>query len=192
MVHDQIERTYRMYLPSAYRDQSSLALVIALHGSGSTGDDLAASANFEGAAGDAQDCIIVYPDAYEANWNDGRAVAGISAYDLNIDDVGFISDLIDSMIANYGVDPARVYVAGISNGAMMTYRLACEIPGRIAACACVAGSIPQNIYGTCEPDVVMPFVIFNGTDDPYVPWSGGLCGTPEVPLGYVLGGAERM
>ena len=186
MVHDQVARTYRIYLPADYGDKTGAALLIALHGSGSTGDSMATCAEFEGTVADADNCIVVYPDAYEANWNDGRAVAGIPAYDLNIDDVGFISDLIAFMIVTYGVDPGRVYVAGISNGAMMTYRLACEIPGQLAACACVAGAIPLNVYGVCEPSARVPLVVFNGTDDPYVPWNGGVCGTTEDPLGYVV------
>lgn len=185
LFHGQLERTYRMYIPSDYENAKFPSLLIALHGSGSNGDSMASCASFEGAV-DTDDCIVVYPDAYESNWNDGRAVAGIAAYDLNIDDVGFISDLIDSMIAAYGVDPNRVYIAGMSNGAMMTYRLACEIPSRIAACACVAGAIPVNVYDACQPNAAVPFVVFNGTDDPYVPWNGGVCGTSQVPLGYVV------
>ena len=64
----------------------------------------------------------------------------------NIDDVGFISALIDLMIKDYNMDPNRVYMTGISNGAIMSYRLACEIPHKIAAIAPVDGNIPHHAF----------------------------------------------
>ena len=61
------------------------------------------------------------------------------AHRQNVDDVGFISALIEELVADYQVDPSRVSVTGFSNGAMMTFRLACELSGKIAAAAPYAG-----------------------------------------------------
>ncbi len=97
--------------------------------------------------------IMVYPDGIELNWNDGRMdeEANDRAHRENIDDVGFISALIDSMIKDYNINPKQVYVTGISNGAIMSYRLACELSHKITAIAPVDGNIPVMLYPDCLP-----------------------------------------
>ena len=191
ITYDGLQRTCRLYIPGLYYERSSCPLVVALHGAGSTGDDMATVADFEDLA-DTEGFLVLLPDGYEKNWNDGRDAAGIAAYDLNIDDVGFINALVDAAAANYNVDTTRIYLAGMSNGAMMTYRIGCETPARFAAFACVVGAIPENIFGACSPTGHAPFVIFNSTDDPLVPWEGGECGTAEVPLGRVVSIQESV
>ncbi len=91
---------------------------------------------------------MVYPDGIELNWNDGRMdeEANDRAHRENINDVGFISALIDSMIKDYNINPKRVYVTGISNGAIMSYRLACELSHKITAIAPVDGNIPNPAF----------------------------------------------
>ena len=71
----------------------------------------------------------MYPDGIEKNWNDGRTgeESGARAHREQIDDVGFIAALIDRFVAKENVDAGRVYATGMSNGAIMCYRLACEL-----------------------------------------------------------------
>jgi polyhydroxybutyrate depolymerase len=82
--------------------------------------------------------IVVYLDGIEKHWNDGRneAETGYETHEENTDDVGFISALIDDLIKRYDPDPKRVYVTGMSNGAIMYYRLGYELSGKIVNCAC--------------------------------------------------------
>ena len=176
LMHDNLERTFHIHIPSSYDKTVSLPLVIALHGRGGNGESmiLVSRKGFEKLA-DRDGFIVVYPDGIEMNWNDGRKdeEAKDRAHAENIDDTGFISDLIDSMIKDYNVDPKRVYVTGISNGAIMSYRLACELSHKIAAIAPVDGSIPNMLLHECSPSRPVSLMAINNINDPLVPFNGG-------------------
>jgi polyhydroxybutyrate depolymerase len=81
--------------------------------------------------------------------------------------------LIDEMVQIENADPKRVYVTGISNGAMMCHRLACELSAKIAAIAPVAGSMPTNLPQKCRPVNPVSVLMINGDKDPLVPFEGG-------------------
>jgi len=119
--------------------------------------------------------IVIYPDGIGQNWNDGRMdeEAEDRAHKENIDDVGFISGLIDYMIRNYNSDPKRVFVTGISNGAIMAYRLACELSHKITAIAPVDGNIPSMLFPDCRPTDPVSVLAINNVNDPLVPFEGG-------------------
>ena len=185
LEHGGITRTYRVKMPASYDGSSPAPIVFVLHGVGGTGGDMLSFTGLDAMA-NTFGYIGVFPDASNANWNDGRDVAGLPTYDLDIDDVGFIGSLIDALAAQYNVDLSRVYVTGFSNGAVMAYRLGCEMSGRIAAVAPVAGAMPANYAPECSPEFAVPVVAFHGTSDQVVPWAGGDMGTPEDPLGTIL------
>lgn len=140
--------------------------------------------------------VAVYPDGIGKNWNDGRKgeETGYRAHKESIDDVGFISALIDALIKKLNIDPRRVYVTGISNGAIMSYRLACELTEKIAAVAPVAGSIPQNLYPSCSPSRPISVLAINNVNDPLVPFAGGDITGPFgfKKLGKVLSTPETI
>jgi polyhydroxybutyrate depolymerase len=115
--------------------------------------------------------IVVYPDGVDRSWADGRGSS--PADEANVDDVGFLSALIDHFLLTYGADGHRVYVTGMSNGGMMSYRLACELSGRIAAIAPVAAQMSEALAARCAPTRVVPQVAFLGTEDPLMPFDGG-------------------
>ena len=148
-IHDNLKRTFNIHIPSFYNKSVQVPLVIALHGRGGNGWSmiLLTRKGFNKLA-DKDGFIMVYPDGIELNWNDGRMdeEANDRAHRENIDDVGFISALIDTMIKDYNINPKRVYVTGISNGAIMSYRLACELSHKITAIAPVDGNIPVMLY----------------------------------------------
>ena len=85
---------------------------------------------FAGALADRHGFIAVYPDSRRGHWDDGRETVTDPT-----DDVAFIGALLDALAAEYAVDARRIYAAGISNGGMMSMRLACELSGRLAAIA---------------------------------------------------------
>jgi polyhydroxybutyrate depolymerase len=176
IIHDDLKRTFHIHKPSFYDKSIPLPLVIALHGRGGNGESmiLVTRKGFDRLA-DKDGFIVVYPDGIELNWNDGRAdeEANDRAHRENIDDVGFISALIDFMIKDYNINPKRVYVTGISNGAILSYRLACELSHKITAIAPVDGNIPYLYSNNCTPSRPVSVLAINSVNDPLVPFDGG-------------------
>lgn len=176
LVHDNLERTFHIHLPLLFDKSVPLPLVIALHGRGGNGESmiLVTRKGFDILA-DNERFIVVYPDGIELNWNDGRMdeEANDRAHRENIDDVGFISALIDFMKEKYNIDLKRVYVTGISNGAILSYRLACELSNKICAIAPVDGNIPYMLSPDCSPSRPVSVLAINNLNDPLVPFEGG-------------------
>jgi len=195
--HDTLLRTFHIHASSIQNKSVSLPLVIALHGRGGTGEtmSLVTRKGFDKLA-DNEGFVVVYPDGVELNWNDGRMdeEANDRAHRENIDDVGFISALIDSMIKNYNIDPGRVYITGISNGAIMSYRLACELSHKITAIAPVDGNIPHLLFHDCYPVMPVSVLAINNVNDPLVPYEGGSIYTSirRLNLGKVLSAEESV
>jgi polyhydroxybutyrate depolymerase len=176
LVDDGLERTFMLYLPSTYDRSVPMPLVIALHGRGVDGEGmiLVTRKGFDRLA-ERDGFLVAYPDGIGLAWNDGRRdqEADDRAHRENIDDVGFIDALTDMIVRDYNADPRRVYVTGISNGAIMSYRLACELSNRIAAIAPVDGNIPLLFIDDCMPSRHIPVLAINNVDDPVVPFEGG-------------------
>lgn len=195
--HNGLKRTFNIHIPESYNEIEQFPLVIALHGRGGNGWSmiLLTRKGFNKLA-DRDGFIIVYPDGIELNWNDGRKdeEANDRAHRENIDDVGFISALIDVMVRDFNIDSKRVYITGISNGAIMSYRLACEISNKITAIAPVDGNIPVMLYPECSPARSVSVLAINNTDDPLVPFEGGIIYGKfrKVNLGKVLSVSESV
>lgn len=191
LVHDGIKRTFNIFFPSFYNDSLHMPILITLHGKGGNGKsmEILTRRGFEKLA-EKEGFLVIYPDGIELNWNDGRTdeESKDRAHTENIDDVGFISDLIDFMIGNYNADPRRVFITGISNGAIMAYRLACELSDKITAIAPVDGNIPVMIYPGCNPSFPVSVLTINNVNDPLVPFEGGDIHSSllKVKLGKVL------
>jgi poly(3-hydroxybutyrate) depolymerase len=114
--------------------------------------------------------ILVFPDGIDRQWRDGRRE--MQRNQTDIDDVGFIAAIIDEMISNYGIDPTRVYVTGISNGGFMSVRLAVDLSDKIAAVAPVTAQLSKALENRI-PQGPVSIMLVNGTDDPVVPFDGG-------------------
>jgi polyhydroxybutyrate depolymerase len=168
-----------------YETNTATPLVFALHGGGGTGKKMNRLTDFNRLS-DQHGFIVIYPDAVEKHWNDGRGLTDYRAQRENIDDVGFISNLIDVIAGDYAIDRKRVYVTGASNGAMMSFRLACELTDKITAIAPVIGALGENISEKCTPSKPIPVFIIGGTGDPLVPWNGGHVHLFRKKLGSVL------
>jgi len=188
LLFDGFERSYRIHIPSSLLENSSPALLFVLHGGGGTGEGMERTLTLGGfnLLADQHHCIVVYPDGFEKNWNDGRKNVSDPAHQENIDDVGFFNALIENLTDELNIDIHRIFVTGISNGAMMSYRLAYELPDKIAAIAPVAGAIPTDVLAYNISTAPVSVCIISGTHDPLVPWDGGLVGTPRNPRGTVI------
>jgi polyhydroxybutyrate depolymerase len=161
-----VQRTYVVHAPAG--NDHPAGLVINLHGAGATGRAQEAITNYDSAA-DALGFVVAYPDGIEQSWADGR---GASAPDREgIDDVGFLTALIDRLVRDYGIPPGRVFATGMSAGAFMANRLACDRADVVAAIAPVAGTLGSGV--PCAPSRPVSVLEFHGTADPVVPFGGG-------------------
>ena len=175
MVHDGRSRSYLVHLPAFYSAKKKYPLVLVLHGGGGNATLTARMTGFSEKA-DREGFIAVYPngtgriEGLFLTWNAGNCCG--FALDEKEDDTGFLKALLQRLKREYPVDPGRVFVTGISNGGMMSYRLACELAGEIAAIGPVAGSM--NIE--CRPARPVSVVALHGTRDDYVRYEGGAPG----------------
>jgi polyhydroxybutyrate depolymerase len=161
-----LARTYTLHVPPGLQDPAGL--VINLHAAGLTGGDQAALTHYNSIA-DAHGFVVAYPDGIDFSWADGR---GASIPDRQgIDDVGFISALVTQLVTDFGIDPNHVYATGLSAGAFMANRLACNRADLFAAIAPVAGTLGTNIG--CAPSEPVAVLETHGTADPVVPFNGG-------------------
>ena len=162
-------RNYMVYLPNNYTGSTNFPLVIYLHCYGWTAQQ-GMNYTMLNQVADASDFIVVYPSAIP-NWNSGIG-DNPSWPTPNVDDVGFINALIDTMSNNYSIDLERVYACGYSNGGVMSYKLACQLSHRIAAIASVGGVISTSTAESCNPVRTVPILQIHGTSDPWVPING--------------------
>lgn len=175
-------RSYRLYKPAIYTGTTARPLIINMHGYTSNATDQQLYSNFMPIA-DTANFLMVCPNGTYSGpsryWN-----AGIS--NLGVDDVGFISSLIDSLKLQYNINLNKVYATGMSNGGFMSNTLACELSNRITAIASVTGGMFTTQYGTvgsnCNPVRPVPVMQIHGTNDPTVPYTGNVGTLPVDTL----------
>lgn len=151
------------------------ALVVVLHGAGASPEQVLGRAfppsplSLWLAIAAREGLVVAAPDAGRGGWSDCFANARRVA---KKDDVAFIAALIDHAIAEHEVDPERVYVIGVSRGGHMAYRVAAEVPHKLAAFSAVLASMPP---ANCArlPDRPVPVLVFGGTADRLIPYYGG-------------------
>ena len=168
-----LKRVFHTYVPAALKPGAPLLIV--MHGSGETGEQIRAGTGygFERLA-DQHGFAIVYPDSYTFDWNDCSSVGDYRVNGVEVDDAGFLAALTDRLVAQHGVDPARIFATGVSAGGSMSIRLALEAPTRYRAVAAVAANVPQPQNFKCKPaGQTSAVMIMNGTRDPLVPYDGG-------------------
>jgi polyhydroxybutyrate depolymerase len=159
-----MDRTYTLHVPPG----DPIGLVVSLHGGGGTGIGQRGLTDFDAVA-DAHNLLVVYPDGYDKSWADGR---GASPADRkHVDDVGFLVALVDKLRGDYGIPAGHVFVTGMSNGAFMSNRLACDRADVVAAAAPVAGTLGVGV--ACNPSRPVSVLAAHGTADPLVPFKGG-------------------
>jgi len=170
---DGLDRRFSVYRPD--RPLESTAAVIMLHGSRGSGKRIRRGSDYGfDLLADRHGFIVVYPEGYERHWNDCRASARYQAKLSNVDDVTFMRELIAFIVAEYAVDPGRVFAAGLSNGGQMAYRLALEAPDLVRGVGVIAAGMPTETNMSCErAGKAVPVMIINGTDDPINPFDGG-------------------
>ena len=177
ITHQSLRRSYVVHVPPQASANRPLPLVLSFHGGGSNAEVMRSYTRMDLSA-DRDGYIAVYPNGSSGlqgrflTWNAG-ACCGPAAI-LQVDDVGFALAVLDDVAARVSVDKARVYATGLSNGAMMAYRLAAEASHRIAAVAGVAGTMAMASIKPARP---MPVLHMHSTQDHIARYDGGI-GTP--------------
>jgi polyhydroxybutyrate depolymerase len=196
LVQGSLTREFKYYLPSHsgiqqnsnIEKQSTIKfpLVILLHGGTQSMDKL--FNKYSGASkqwpllAEQKKFVLIVPNGTnpktlkgsgnKQNWNDCRHTKPGERNHVSANDVDFISQLIDWSVANLSVNPSEVFVTGASNGGLMTFRIAQEIPKKITAAAAFIANMP--LHSECKPpQEPIPMLIMNSTDDPFMPWLGG-------------------
>jgi len=187
-------RTYLVYYPLAIHKDKALPVLFAIHGGVGTAQALiAATRNRFNELADTDGVIVVYPEGFEKQWNDGRDVEGIvTAWDENINDVGFITNIIARLEVNLNVNSSRIFTTGISNGDFMSSRLLCDRSNLFRGGAIVTATLSENYSSNCQPATPNAVLVINGTEDPLVPYEGGQVVVLGQERGEVLGTEAYM
>ena len=179
---DGLERTFNVHLPPSYTASQDWPVVVVLHGGGGSASQVERSTGFSDTA-DEEGFIAVYPngtgffDSALLTWNAGHCCG--YALGNGIDDVGFFRTMMSEIGSRLSIDSSHIYVTGMSNGAMMAYRLGAECPDIITAIAPVAGAIGGRattnapLWLPSQPAHPVSVLAIHGTADPHVLYDGG-------------------
>lgn len=173
LTHQSLRRSYLLHVPPQAAKGRSLPVVLVFHGGGSNAEVMKSYSRIDRAA-DRDGYIAVYPNGSSGlgnnflTWNAGNCCGPAAA--LKVNDVGFALEVLDDVAARVGVDKARVYATGLSNGSMMAYRLAAEASHRIAAVAGVAGAMSLERF---SPSRAMPVMHIHSMQDHIARYDGG-------------------
>lgn len=175
--HDGRDRRYLLHIPPGYKPGTPTAVVLAFHGGGSNPDRFRETSDLDKFA-DEKGFVVVYPagtgdKSSMLTWN--ILVTDTYATANKVDDLGFVKKMLVDLEANVTVDKKRLYATGMSQGAMLCYRLACDkdLSARIAAIAPVSGVMTVSPKD-CEAARPVPVIHFHGQEDMVIPYAGGL------------------
>lgn len=169
---DGLEREYLAHVPPQYDAATPMPVVLAFHGGGANAENMVAFSGLNAKADEAG-FIVAYPEGSGRlprmrTFNAGNCCGHAAA--TGVDDVAFTRRVLDDLEGAVNVDRRRVYATGMSNGAMMTYRLAAELSDRIAAIAPVSGPMGTE---ACHPGRAVSVMHFHGDADEFAPFAGG-------------------
>lgn len=180
-------RHFLSYIPAGL--PANAPLLIVLHGLGIDSRKIRVFTGYQfEKLADQYGFAVVYPDGYGKSWNDCRIGSNTPAKKKNVDDVGFLQDLIEHMRRENGIDPARVYAMGYSNGGQMGLRLLAEQPAMLAGLAVAGTNLSVQQDSLCTFSKPTPRVMFaSGTADSIIPYEGGKISLPgHRGLGSVM------
>jgi polyhydroxybutyrate depolymerase len=166
MRFDGATRTYRVYRPANLPRDRAVPLVVMLHGGFGDGAQAERAYGWDAEA-DRKGFVVVYPDGLYRAWNGGTCCG--RPMRESVDDVGFLTALVRTIITDQKIDPTRIAFTGMSNGAIMSYRMVCESPLPISA----IGSVSGTMLVPCSHPQRTRVIEIHGVDDRNIPYNGG-------------------
>jgi polyhydroxybutyrate depolymerase len=164
---DGQDRTYFLHIPPGVAESTPVPVVVVLHDFTHIISQIRSWTKFDNLS-DNNGVVLVYPKGFANSWNSGGC-CGMAGED-NLDDVKFVGQILSDLQKTITVDPSRIYAAGLGNGGMMAYRLACEMSETFAAIAAVGGPL---FYDQCQPEHSVAVIHIHGLSDPHSPYDGG-------------------
>lgn len=168
-------REYVVHVPEGFDASNTYPVLLAFHGGFGNAEQFERSSGLSEVA-DERDFVVVYGQGLSFGrlqapvWNAGACCGQAQENRRDIDDVAYVRAVVEDVRKRYSIDESRVYGTGMSNGAMLTQRLACEASDLLAGAASVAGTIAIS---DCDPERPIPILVIHGTDDENVPYAGG-------------------
>ncbi|MFE7719694.1 alpha/beta hydrolase family esterase [Nocardia rhizosphaerihabitans] len=162
LEHDGRTRHYRVYRPAALPARPPL--VVVLHGGLGTGEQAQRAYGWDALA-DAGGFVVAYPDGLDRAWNAGGCCGNPAR--TGVDDVGFLTRMIDELVRTVSIDRDRIYLTGMSNGAMMAYSMACR-----TSIAAAVGAVAGTLLDDCPHPSPTSVIHVHGTDDENVRYDG--------------------
>lgn len=162
-----LSRTAKVHVPPSYSPAKAMPLVVNIHGRthNATGQ---ATLSHAIAKSDAAGFVVIHPEAWgtPTSWNAGTCCE--PATTNNIDDIGFMTKLLDEAEDKLCIDKDRIYFMGLSNGGYLSHRGACQLTDRLAAIGPVASNL---LFQGCAPSRPIPVWMAHGTADPLVQYA---------------------
>jgi len=172
------ERRFLLHVPETYPPKDPVPLVVTIHGYAEWPAHQAQISHWNELA-DQYGFIVVYPagTGFPLHWR----TSGEANDQGSMEDVLFLSELIDQLENDYNIDPKRIYVNGFSNGGGMTLLLSCQLQERIAAIGGISGAY-LIAREKCPLNRPIPTIIFHGKVDQIVPYYGGRSESFDYPF----------
>lgn len=180
---DKLTRWFKLVIPSKYDHTSPRPLVLCFHGGNLSMGFVFNDRKDLIARCDAENWILAIPNGCDFNDNRGASTWNAihccdPAMSAAVNDIGFVQKVVDTLSVYLKIDPARIYAMGGSNGAMLTHRLAAEMPDIFAAVALSAGTIGGQAglikpLETIQPTQPVPIMMVHGINDVNVNYYGG-------------------
>ncbi|MCA1011416.1 alpha/beta hydrolase family esterase [Halobacillus halophilus] len=175
ITFEERERTFYYSLPE--HTEQAVPVVFCFHGAGSSGRHHMKITEFHKLSEEHQ-VITVFPDAVHFDpsdrmtkqWNEGREKN--TAFQQEVNDVGFVLELIEWLKQQYPVDESRIYATGFSNGSAFSLRLGLECQDVFAGIGGVSGPLVKDLAEKFQWSKPMPMLFIMGTEDKLVPYDG--------------------
>ncbi len=181
-----LKRKYVAHIPDNINPNTKIPLLFVFHPALATGEFMEETAKFH-TTGNGKNYIVVYPDGHKRKWNAGICCG--DAYKENIDDVGFVEAIIETMKKEYNIED-KIFITGFSSGSMFVYNLICRHPEKIAAASPFGATRslkPEDNNPACKSNHPVPLLHLHGNKDKQSPVEGGYAGAKKFRerLGYM-------